>query len=724
MSSQRAAGQGEAGGFPRQYARTRRFSFGAPRSFTVAPDGSRVVFLRSQGGADPANCLWALDLATGEERKVADPRELSGPASEQVPPEERARRERAREMAGGIVAYACDRDVKSAVFSLSGQVWWAPLAEQTGLAPTSTAPSATPGCRRLPALAGAFDPRLSPDGRLVAFCSGGSLCAALANGQGEPFVIAPGEGEVAWGMAEFVAAEEMGRARGYWWSPEGTSLLAARVDNSPVATWWTSDPAEPAKSPEPHRYPAAGTADAAVSLWHLAATAGGGERRQVRWDDERYPYLVAVRWDEHGPPLLLVEARDHKNCKVLCADPSTWELRELVAASDPAWVDWPAGVPAWLEGGRLVWGRADSGTWRLEVDGELVTPAGLQVREVHSTGRNVVFSASSEPEVVEAWSWGPEEGLRQLTRQAGVSWALESSDGRARVVASRTMRWHGAKVEAQVEGGPARAVADFSETPVVEPVVKFLRVGQRDLSVGVVLPTGRTEGKLPVIMSPYGGPGHQRALAARSGWLEAQWTANQGFAVVVVDGRGTPGRGPGWEREVYLDLAGPALEDQVEALHAAAEVVPELDLSAVGIEGWSFGGYLAALALLARPDVFHAAFAGAPVTDWRLYDTYYTERFLGHPSVYPDAYERSSLLPLASGLERPLMLVHGLADDNVYAAHSLLLSGALFRAGRPHSVLPLTGVTHVAGEEVVAESLALVRVDFFRRALAERKFAA
>jgi dipeptidyl-peptidase-4 len=268
-----------------------------------------------------------------------------------------------------------------------------------------------------------------------------------------------------------------------------------------------------------------------------------------------------------------------------------------------------------------------------------------------------------------------------------------------------------------VDGSAPRSLASREETPVVSPLVRFLRVGERGLSVGVVLPRDHSGGALPVIMAPYGGPGHQKVLASGAGWLEAQWFADQGFAVVVADGRGTPGRGPGFEREVYLDLAHPVLEDQVEALRGAAQQVPELDLGRVGIRGWSFGGYLAALAVLARPDVFHAAVAGAPVTDWRWYDTYYTERFLGRPDQDAGAYDRSSLLPLAPQLSRPLMLVHGLADDNVYAVHTLELSSALLLAGRAHTVLPLPGVSHVAGRTDVTESLLLSELDFFSQAL-------
>jgi dipeptidyl-peptidase-4 len=226
-----------------------------------------------------------------------------------------------------------------------------------------------------------------------------------------------------------------------------------------------------------------------------------------------------------------------------------------------------------------------------------------------------------------------------------------------------------------------------------------------------------------VLLDPYGGPHGQQVTRARAGYLISQWFAEQGFAVVIADGRGTPGRGPGWERAVAGDLAEPVLEDQIAALAAAADRFSDLDTERVAIRGWSFGGYLAALAVLRRPDVFHAAIAGAPVTDWRLYDTHYTERYLGLPDDDPEAYDRSSLIDLAEravarATPRPLMLIHGLADDNVVVAHTLRLSAALLAAGYPHSVLPLSGITHMASQETVAENLLLLQLDFLRRALA------
>jgi dipeptidyl-peptidase 4 len=261
-------------------------------------------------------------------------------------------------------------------------------------------------------------------------------------------------------------------------------------------------------------------------------------------------------------------------------------------------------------------------------------------------------------------------------------------------------------------------VSSCAETPLVQPSVRLVRLGERRLSSGLLLPTGHVEGtKLPVLLDPYGGPHALRVLAARRIWLEPQWWADQGFAVLVADGRGTPGRDPDWERSIHLDLAGPVLQDQVDALHAAAELEPDLDLTRVAIRGWSFGGYLAALAVLRRPDVFHAAVAGAPSADWAHYDTHYTERYLGMPQDNPEVYAKTSLLNDAPNLSRPLLLIHGLADDNVVAAHTLLLSQRLTEAGRPHSVLPLTGVTHMTPQEAVAENLLLLQLDFLRRAL-------
>lgn len=267
-----------------------------------------------------------------------------------------------------------------------------------------------------------------------------------------------------------------------------------------------------------------------------------------------------------------------------------------------------------------------------------------------------------------------------------------------------------------MRGGPT--LLSHAEIPLVQPNVSLHRIGPNAVATAIILPTDRTDKALPVLFDPYGGPHAQRVVAAQSAYLTPQWFANQGFCVVIADGRGTPGRGTLWERSISGDLATAILADQLEVLKELPRLVDNVDLSRVGIRGWSFGGYLAALAVLRNPEHFHAAVAGAPVTNWRLYDTHYTERYLGHPDQHPNNYDDSSLVMSADKLRRPLLLIHGLADDNVFAAHTLQLSSALLAHGRDHEVLPLSGVTHMASQEVVAENLLLHQLDFLKRALA------
>ena len=685
--------------FPRRQARTRRFTLGAPRSVAISPDGDRVVFLRSRGGTDPVTCLWTLDLSTGEERLVADPVELEGGA-EDLPPEERARRERTREQAGGIVAYGTDRPVTMAAFALSGQLYATEFA--AGLTPRLVE---TPGS--------VVDPRPDPTGGRVAYVCGGALhvhdlttrlTAVLAEPDGE---------HVTYGLAEFVAAEEMGRMQGYWWAPDGEALLVARVDEAPVRQWHIADPANPDRVPAAVAYPAAGTPNARVSL-EIVDLAGA--RVPVRWDVGRDEYLARAVWDVHGL-LIAVQPRDQRAVRTLRVDVATGATEIVHEDTDPAWVDLASGVPIRTAGGALVSvGRAD-GAYRLVVDGEAVTPPSLQVRDVLDVdGDTVLFSGSEDPAAVGLWTWGPDEGLCCRTPDHGVHGGRLA--GGTLVVTRQGLDADGTTTTAHRTDGAETTIASLADPPGLRPCVELLTVGARALRTALLLPTGHERGTpLPVLMDPYGGPHGQRVVGARAAYLTSQWFADQGFAVVVVDGRGTPGRGPDFERAVAGDLAGPVLADQVEALHAVAETHPDLDLTRVGIRGWSFGGYLAALAVLRRPDVFHAAVAGAPVTDWSLYDTHYTERYLGHPAERPDAYARTCLLPEAPQLTRPLLLVHGLADDNVVAAHTLRLSSALLAAGRPHSVLPLSGVTHMTPQEVVAENLLLLQVRFLRDAL-------
>ena len=719
--------------FPRQHARTHRFTLGAPRAFTVAPDGSRVVFLRSRNGSDLANLLWVHEVATGREYEAADPAALLGGAAEELSPEERARRERSREGTAGVVGYATDSSAELAAFALSGRLFVSDLRKGSA--------------RELPAPAPVVDPRPSPDGRLVAYVSGGALRVIASDGEGggagggDRALAEPEASTVTYGMAEFIAAEEMSRSRGHWWSPDSDRLLVARADEAPVDLWWIADPARPEADPTRVAYPAAGTANAEVTL-HLVDVADG-RRTEVVWDRERFPYLARVHWSEGGAPLLLVQTRDQREALCLTVDTETGRTAEVRRLEDPVWIELFTGVPAWTPGGELVTIEDRQGARVLVAGARVLTSARLHVRAVLDIGEDdVLFSASeggdsgraapgearvyrvpldggAEPVAVggEAAGGAPhfDSAVRGGDTLVHVVAALDSPGATAAVLTGGGAGW--------ADAARAGVIASYAQTPVLTTAPRLTHTGAREIPAAVVLPTGYRDGDgpLPVLMDPYGGPHGQRVVAAHNAHLTAQWFADQGFAVVAADGRGTPGYSPGWEKAVSRDLAGVTLDDQVEALQSLARTFP-LDLSRVGIRGWSYGGYLAALAVLRRPDVFHAAVAGAPPTDWRLYDTHYTERYLGMPDADAEVYAANSLitdegLSGAVSPARPLMLIHGMADDNVVVAHTLRLSSALLAEGRGHEVLPLSGVTHMASDEAVAENLLLQQVAFLKRAL-------
>ncbi|MGV9269873.1 prolyl oligopeptidase family serine peptidase [Kitasatospora sp. NPDC003701] len=687
---------------PRQLARTRRFSLGAPAAPAVCADGRTVLFLRSRAGDDPVTCLWALDADSGEERLLADPAAL-GDTDGDLPEAERIRRERSRVHATGITAFAVDPAGRTVAFALGGALWTADPARGT--------------TRRIPTATTVYDPRPDPTGHRIAYVGDGALRVVGADGGGDRALAGPEHAEVGYGVPDHVAAESMHRTRAYWWSPDGTRLLVARVDNSPLSRLHLADPADPARPPRVLRYPLAGTANADVSLWLLDLDGG---RTEVRWDRAGHEYLTAAGWDAHGP-YAAVQSRDQRTVRTLAVDPADGATRTLAEQRDEHWVELVPGLPVRTGAGALV-DSADLGdTRRLTVDGEPVTPPGLQLRAVLGTdGEQVLFTGSTEPTETHLWVYDPAGGAVRLSSEPGVHTGVRSSG--TLVHTARTPGAPGGHTSVHRDGRPAVALRSHTRRPVLTARPELLRLGPRELRAALFLPAGHRpgDGPLPVLLDPYGGPAMQKVTAA-GGWpdLVSQWFADQGFAVLVVDGRGTPGRGPRWEKAVFADVATPALDDQVDGLREAALARPGLlDLDRVAIRGWSYGGFLAALAVLRRPDVFHAAVAGAAPTDHRLYDTHWKERFLGHPDEHPERYDACSLIPDAAGLRRPLLLVHGLADDNVLPAHALRLSAALLAAGRPHELLPLSGTTHSPSDETVAENLLLHQLDFLRRGLA------
>ncbi|WP_031083289.1 S9 family peptidase, partial [Streptomyces sp. NRRL WC-3549] len=619
-----------------------------------------------------------------------------------------------REGSAGIVGYALDAAAELAAFALSGTVYVAELGAGTA--------------RALPVPGPVLDPRPSPDGRHVAYVAQGALRVVRTDGEEDRALAEPEDEHTTYGLAEFVAAEEMHRHRGFWWSPESDRLLVARADDSAVRRWWIADPANPDSRPAEIGYPAAGTPNAEVRLF---LTDLDGSRTEVVWDRTRFPYLAQVHWSSGGAPLLLVQARDQRSQLYLTVDTETGATRTVHVDEDPVWLELFVGAPAWAPDGRLVRIADEGGARVLSVGDRPLTGDHLHVQAVLDIGESdILVSATAgegakDPETGQSHVYRVNElGVERVSEGPGVHTAVRA--GGVTVMVSASLEHPGAAVRVLRDGRPVATVANLAQKPVLTAGVRLTEGGARRIPCAVLLPTGYTEddGPLPVLMDPYGGPHGRRVVAAHNAHLTSQWFADQGFAVITADGRGTPGRSPGWEKAVRDDFT-LTLDDQVEALHALAGRFP-LDLTKVAMRGWSYGGYLSALAVLRRPDVFHAAVVGAPVTDWRLYDTHYTERYLGDPADQPEVYASNSLvtdegLSRAADEARPMMIVHGLADDNVVVAHALRLSSALLAAGRPHEVLPLSGVTHMTPQEQVAENLLLLQVEFLRRSLGLRR---
>ncbi len=403
--------------FPRQQARTKRFSLGAPRSFQLSPDGTKIAFLRSKTGTDPVTCLWVLDVEPGSEpteRLVVDPATFGDSAEE--PEEERARRERSREAAVGVVAFATDSAFTLAAFAVAGQVYTTQL----------TGSGSAGGAKKLKTQSPAIDPRPDPSGARVAYVCEGALRVADPQTGVDTALIGPDTGEdgtdVTYGLSEFVAAEEMGRYRGYWWSPDGAAVLVARADNKPVQRWHIADPANPSRPATTVRYPSAGTPNAAVSL--LIAPLDGAAPVPVTWDSDACPYLVTADWDAETP-LVVVQSRDQRLLRLLTVNPQSGGTQILREDTDASWLDIVPGVPSRTSDGRIVWTEMSDDTRRLLVatPGELtdrsaapVTPPSLQLREVLAVdGTTILFAASDgEPTEVSLWTYGP-DGLARIS---------------------------------------------------------------------------------------------------------------------------------------------------------------------------------------------------------------------------------------------------------------------------------------------------------------------
>ena len=586
--------------YPGLAGRTGHFSHGAPHAVTVGADGARVVFLRSAGAEDPDAALWTLTVATAAERRIAP---------------------------GPIERYAVDRDARVAAYAREGRLWRADLVSGE--------------VREVPAETPVLDPRPDPEGRGIGYVTraGGSAALRVAGPDGDRLLAGePGNawrehgGPISWGVPD-PAAARFGRERGWWWSPDGRQILAART--------------------------------AGATSLHLLDLDDGWV--DVHWDRETYPHVLNVRWSDGGGPLVTVLRRVQQHGLVLAIDPRTGETQVHAELADARWVEPVAGTPRHLPDGRVLVGGElahDGFDARcLFADGSLLTPPGLYVRRVVGTLPRAGAPSGTPDLIVEGTDEDP--STQSVFR---VRTALGSGGPEALKI-TLTPGWHRAAcggdvlvVDGVVRRGDTRVAALASHaTPLpYQPQPLLERVTDRRLPSAVLYPAAYVAGsKIPVLLALGVGPGRQEVVADPAAWQERQWWADAGFAVVSVDGRGTPGVAPSFEKVVHRRLVDVALTDQVDALRALVGKHPDLDLTTVAVRGHGLGGWLAAMAVLRRPDVFHRAVAREPVLDWAALPRPFAERYLGDPVDSADIYTHHSLAEAVaqSDHSRPLLLV-------------------------------------------------------------------
>ncbi|MEN9705107.1 MAG: hypothetical protein RLZZ393_986 [Pseudomonadota bacterium] len=709
------------------------------RSARISPDGRLVGYLRGADDDRDRQDLWAYDIAAHTHRRLVDARSLLPPGGETLSAEEAARRERQRSSAlRGILEYRFAPDSRHVLVPLGGDLYVYDL---------EAAPDRA--LRRLtdtPAYE--TDARFSPRGHYVSFIRDQNLVVIdLASGR-ETAVTQGAKGLVSAGMAEFIAQEEMDRHTGYWWSPDETRLAYTCVDEAPVTETQRFEIGARDVTVVAQRYPYAGTPNAKVDLY-VAALATPAAAVKVDLGTNADVYLARVQFLPDSKHVAVQrQSRDQRRLDLLLADATDGHARTLLTESSEHWVPLHDDLKFLSGSPRFIWASDRSGYRHLylyDLDGRLVRPLTqgehMTIGDSSDSGlrgvdekQGYVYFMSNADSVLERQlyrtrlSGGKPE---RITAGHGVHSVSMSDDARVFLdnhssherPPSLTLRDASGKVidvlvANTLDGShPYAPFMDAHSTPEFGTlraadgqVMHYKLIKPRDMQPGR---------RYPALVEVYGGPHAQNVTDSWGGhWDRLQQVlASEGFVVFLLDNRGSGQRGERFESSSFRHLSDVELEDQV----AGAEFLrslPFVDGNRIGIFGWSYGGYMALEAILRAPDHFAASVSGAPVTDWRLYDTHYTERYMGMPQDNPSGYEKASVIPLARGLRRPLLLIHGMADDNVLFQHSTALMKALQDANRPFELMTYPGGKHGLVRHADQGPHALnTLIDFFKRTL-------
>jgi len=682
-----------------------------PRVMKLSPDGKWLTLLRNRPEEKERFDLWAMDTATGEWRMLVDSKKLGTGA--ELSEAEKMQRERAR-IGGskGIVAYDWSPDGRSVLVPLEGELYLATLDGEV---------------KKLPADAGAkLNARVSPGGRFASYVQDQNLVVMdLATGS-DARVTQDGAGTVHWGEAEFVAQEEMDRSTGYWWSPDDRRIAVERFDEAPVGIVTRAAIGAEGTSIYQQRYPKAGTPNALVELYLMDPT--GQNRVKVDLGTETDIYLARVDWAPDGKALYVQrQNRDQTVLDVLKVDPATGRSVLLFSekSGPKSWVNLSNALTPLADGSLIWWSERDghghlyrfrAGKWTQLTSGNWeVTPDVVGVDE--AAGR--VFFLGNKDGVLErhlySTSLARPGAVTRLT-EAGW-WNMATMDRAARriIVTRSNVSQPPQTYLADASGKRLAWVNENAVTGADHPYNPYLG-SHRERSFGTIkaedgtvlhweMATPRLEpGKrYPVFFQHYGGPHAQTVSRAWGGALQ-QHLIDRGYIWFQIDNRGSANRGKAFEDAIWHAMGSVEVRDQLAGA-AYLKTLDFVDPKRIVTYGWSYGGYMTLKMLEAAPGTFAAGVSGAPVTKWELYDTHYTERYMGDPNKVPEAYAASNATADAARIADPLLIIHGMADDNVVLEHTTSMAATLQQQKVPFEMMLYPGHTHKVGGPGVSEHL-------------------
>ncbi|WP_448134696.1 S9 family peptidase [Stenotrophomonas rhizophila] len=675
----------------------------------VAPDGSQVSFLRGKQEDRNQLDLWSFDIASGQTRLLVDSKVVL-PGTETLSDEEKARRERQRIAAmTGIVDYQWSPDAHTLLFPLGGELYLYDLSKQ-----------GTAAVRQLTHGEGfATDAKLSPKGGFVSFVRARNLWVIdLASGR-QIQLTRDGSDTIGNGVAEFVADEEMDRHTGYWWAPDDSAIAFARIDESPVPVQKRYEMYADRTEMIEQRYPAAGDHNVTVTLAVIAPKADASPR-WVNLGADPDIYLARVDWRDPQRLTFQRQSRDQKHLALVQVDLASGKQHTLVTETSTTWVPLHNSLRFLTQGG-FVWSSERSGfehLYRISDDGKTVTAltAGNwpvdELLAVDEAAGKVYFRAGVEsPRESQIYAVSLQGGTPQRLSQApgmhSASFARNASvyvDSWSNTTTPPQISLHradGTKIATLVENNLADPQHPYARYLEAQRPVEFGTLKAADnrteLHYSLIKPAGFDPAKrYPVAVYVYGGPASQtvtNSWPGRGDHLFNQYLAQQGYVVFSLDNRGTPRRGRDFGGALYGVQGTVEVADQLRGV-AWLKQQPWVDPARIGVQGWSNGGYMTLMLLAKASDTYACGVAGAPVTDWGLYDSHYTERYMNLPGNNPKGYEEARVLTHIDGLRSRLLLIHGMADDNVLFTNSTALMSALQKRGQPFELMTYPGAKH------------------------------